>query len=174
MMLIGFILSFLLVPILIAILVFLTTLLIFKRRGTRFATTKALTFSGFSAIATLALLFLLLIGGMIYCRRMPREQFDIDRWLDNPESQYAMSHDIVKRRLLIGKSYSEICSMLEERNIIEQDSLQIIYFTGVQLTLLHFVERTMEVYFEKGKVIRVELNATDNNKVYRFLIMRPD
>lgn len=88
----------------------------------------------------------------------PRNEFDRNKWLDDKEKRYEMSKDIVDSKLLIGKSKRDVRQLLGEEvnggNTNDNDDWH--YYLGYVPAVFGIDYDMLDVYFENGKVVRVE------------------
>jgi hypothetical protein len=92
----------------------------------------------------------------------PKHDFDREKWLSNKEKRYEMSKDIIEAKLLIGKSKNEVRQMLGEENngsnANEDDYWR--YYLGYVPAVIGIDYDVLDIYFENGKVVRVEQHQT--------------
>jgi hypothetical protein len=85
--------------------------------------------------------------------------FDKEEWTKNKEVRYQMSDDIIKNEVLIGKTKKEIIELLGEDSYF-YDENHIAYELGFVPGLFNVDIAVLDLYFENGKVIKVEQHET--------------
>lgn len=89
----------------------------------------------------------------------PKIDFNQQKWTENTEERYKMSDDIIKNKILIGKTKSEIIELLGE-DFYKYDENHIAYDLGFVPGLFNIDPDVLDIYFENGKVIKVGQHET--------------
>ena len=89
----------------------------------------------------------------------PTKPFDKTEWKDNVEERYKMSSDIIESEMLIGLTKEEVIEILGDEYYSYNDNL-IHYGLGFVPGLLNIDPDALDIYFENGKVVRVDQHET--------------
>jgi len=89
----------------------------------------------------------------------PKTDFDKQEWNNNKEERYKMSKDIINSEMLIGKTKEEVIGLLGD-DFYSYDENSIEYDLGFVPMLFNIDPDVLVIYFEKGKVIKVEQRQT--------------
>ncbi len=89
----------------------------------------------------------------------PKTDFDKQEWNNNKEERYKMSKDIINSEMLIGKTKEEVIGLLGD-DFYSYDENSIEYDLGFVTMLFNIDPDVLVIYFEKGKVIKVEQRQT--------------
>ncbi|NLR95082.1 hypothetical protein [Flammeovirga agarivorans] len=108
-----------------------------------------------SPIAYVGLICLWFISATYY----PTNDFDKQVWESNPEKRYEMSENIIDSKILIGKTKQEIIDLLGNDFYSYNDN-HIAYELGFVPRLFNIDSDLLDVYFENGKVIKVDQHGT--------------
>ncbi len=81
----------------------------------------------------------------------PNRDFDKQRWNTFKEKRYELSKDIIKSKILIGKSKTEVIKLLGTGQNLEGDDTWY-YDLGVRPGLFNIDEAMLNIYFKNGKV----------------------
>ena len=92
----------------------------------------------------------------------PKREFDQTHWVQDKEKRYEMSKAIIDDKLLIGKTKSEVRQMLgHENNDNNTDASDYWrYYLGYAPAMFSIDYDVLDIYFEKGKVVRVGQHQT--------------
>ncbi|MDW5289763.1 hypothetical protein [Formosa sp. PL04] len=85
----------------------------------------------------------------------PTHQFSKFHWETNIEERYTMSKDIIESNMLIGKTKEEISGLLGTGFYVYNDN-HIGYNLGFTPGLFNIDPDVLDIYFENGKVVKVE------------------
>jgi hypothetical protein len=85
----------------------------------------------------------------------PKEKFDTIKWHENIEERYKMSENIIKEKILIGKTREEVIEILGS-DFYERGMDNIGYYLGFIPQLYNIDPDVLIIYFENGIVIKVE------------------
>ena len=85
----------------------------------------------------------------------PKTDFNKHEWNENKEERYEMSKDIIKSKMLIGKTKKEVIEILGNDFYNNGDN-HISYELGCVPGLFNIDPDFLDIYFESGKVIKVE------------------
>jgi len=89
----------------------------------------------------------------------PKTDFNKQEWNENKEERYKMSNDIIKSEMLIGKTKEEVIEILGA-DFYAYDENHIAYDLGFVPGLFNIDPDVLDIYFEKGKVIKVGQHET--------------
>jgi len=89
----------------------------------------------------------------------PKTDFDKQEWNNKKEERYKMSKDIINSEMLIGKTKEEVIGLLGD-DFYSYDENSIEYDLGFVPMLFNIDPDVLVIYFEKGKVIKVEQRQT--------------
>lgn len=89
----------------------------------------------------------------------PKTDFNKQEWKGNKEERYKMSNDIIKSEILIGKTKEDVIELLGE-DFYSYDESHIAYDLGFVPGLFNIDPDVLDIYFEKGKVIKVGQHET--------------
>lgn len=89
----------------------------------------------------------------------PMADFNKQAWNENREERYKMSNDIIKSEMLIGKTKEEVIMLLGD-DYYSYDESHIAYDIGFVPGLFKIDPDVLDIYFEKGKVIKVGQHET--------------
>jgi len=85
----------------------------------------------------------------------PKHSFNHNDWMGNKDERYELSDDIINSKVLIGKTKSDIRTLLGNEG--NQDNLdEWTYYLGIKPEILNIDPSALIIYFEKGKVTRIE------------------
>jgi len=85
----------------------------------------------------------------------PNRDFDKGRWLNDRETRYELSKNIIESKMLIGKTKTEIRRLLgDESNKDDVDQWQ--YYLGFKPEILDIDPSTLIIDFKNDRVINVE------------------
>lgn len=82
----------------------------------------------------------------------PNREFTHRAWKENPEIRYEYSHDLIKRKLLIGKTKTQVVVMLGDGKNFSDDWY---YDIGFRPEITGIDPSHIEITFRGGKVIDV-------------------
>lgn len=95
---------------------------------------------------------MLLIFGVSY---HPSYSFDKEKWFANKRKRYELSEDIIERKMLLGKTKSEVRQLLgDEGNSNESDHW--FYQLGLRPGLFNIDPDVLDIEFSNGKVSSVQ------------------
>lgn len=101
-------------------------------------------------------LIMLWFFGMSY---HPTSEFNKEKWFADKEQRYEMSEDIIKTKVLLGKTKSEIRQILgDEGNTDESDYWS--YYLGFRPGFANIDPDVLDIEFKNGKVIEVRQHET--------------
>lgn len=89
----------------------------------------------------------------------PNNDFDKEEWISNKEKRFKMSEDLIKSEKLIGKTKQEIVQLLGE-DYYSYNENHIAYDLGFVPGLFNIDPDILDIYFENGKVIKVDQHET--------------
>lgn len=89
----------------------------------------------------------------------PDDDFDRLRWLAEKEKRFELSEDLIESRMLIGKTKAEVKQLLGDEGNEEQSNYWQ-YYLGYRPTIMGIDPDVLDIYFEDGKVTRVEQHQT--------------
>ncbi|MDD2799081.1 MAG: hypothetical protein PHV20_10845 [Bacteroidales bacterium] len=89
----------------------------------------------------------------------PKTDFNKQKWDLNKDERYKMSHDIIEHELLIGKTKDEVINLLGS-DFYRYDDNHVAYDLGFVPGLFNIDPDVLDIYFENGKVIKVEQHET--------------
>lgn len=98
---------------------------------------------------TIALLIILSI------EYYPKRDFDKKQWLTDKDKRYELSEDMIDSKMLIGKTKSEIKSLLGDEGNKVGDN-EWYYNLGFRPELTGIDPDNLEIDFKNGKVVSVE------------------
>jgi len=138
----------------IGIGVFFTSRRFLRKRVTRVSSRKLLTW-----LPTVLLTPLLFVGFawvvIFIWTYYPNRDYTQKAWRINPDKRYEYSASIIKSKILIGKSKSQVGEIFGEGEYnAGPDTWK--YDLGDEPDILAFSEPFLFIYFENGKVVRVE------------------
>lgn len=113
-----------------------------------------------STIVATPAIYLILVGlfffGMSY---HPNREFNKQKWIEDKETRYELSDDIIKSKILIGKTKLEVRNILgEEGNIDQSDDWG--YYLGFKPGFANIDPCVLIIKFRDGKVIYVAQHET--------------
>jgi len=85
--------------------------------------------------------------------------FDKQEWVTNVKERYKMSENIIETKILIGKTKEEITKLLGQ-DFYSYNENPIAYELGFVPGLSNIDPDVLDIYFENGKVTKVEQNQT--------------
>lgn len=143
-----------------------------KKRSQKWIYIKAVFYGLLSAFSIPILIMILVLCITVKNDYFPpKKTFNKEKWTDTlSDDRYKYSRDIMDSQLLNNKTAVEVIEVLGNKFIIAHDSMRIIYFTGYQPSFMTHTPRTLEVYFKKGKVIRVTMNRTSRSVIDNYLL----
>jgi hypothetical protein len=106
-------------------------------------------------IIYIGLIYLWIFSASYY----PSNDFDKQEWEANVEERYKMSEDIIESKILIGKTKEEITKLLGQ-DFYSYNENHIAYELGFVPGLFNIDPDVLDIYFENGKVIKVEQHQT--------------
>ncbi len=111
-------------------------------------------------IATIILTPLIYVGivmFIIFCiSYYPSHGFDRQKWLTDKEKRYELSEDLIKSKILIGKSKAEVRQLLGDETD-NQDKFDIWDFgLGYRPELFNIDPDYLQIEFKNNKVLNVE------------------
>ncbi|MEL0645351.1 hypothetical protein V6251_13240 [Olleya sp. Ti.3.14] len=109
----------------------------------------------FSPIIYIGLIYLWIFSASYY----PSNDFDKQEWETNVEERYKMSEDIIESKILIGKTKEEITKLLGQ-DFYSYNENHIAYELGFVPGLFNIDPDVLDIYFENGKVTKVEQHQT--------------
>ena len=89
----------------------------------------------------------------------PKTDFNKQEWNENKEERYKISNDIIKSEILIGKTKDEVIELLGD-DFYSYDESHIAYDLGFVPGLFNIDPDVLDIYFEKGKVVKVGQHET--------------
>ncbi|MCL2346660.1 MAG: hypothetical protein FWC50_00215 [Planctomycetaceae bacterium] len=105
--------------------------------------------------------FLLVLSFIFYMTYYPTEPFDQQKWETNIEKRYTMSEDVIKSKMLIGKTKEEVVKLLgKECTNCDDEGEHISYHLGLVPGIANIDPDILEIYFENGKVVKVSQRRT--------------
>ncbi len=108
-----------------------------------------------TAIISAVVIYACIIIAYLYVLQYyPNRNFSRNEWISNPEKRYELSEDLIKSKLLIGKTYSEVIQLLGE-SASDSDSSEIYYNIGYEPILLNTHPSILSIAFKAGRVERV-------------------
>lgn len=95
---------------------------------------------------------------LLYLNYQPSHTFTKERWSIDKQKRYELFGDIIKSKMLIGKTKSEVINLLgmDQNNI---DKNRWTYYLGIT-SGLGIDPDILEIEFKEGKVIRVRQRKT--------------
>ncbi|MDO6598274.1 hypothetical protein Q4512_15225 [Oceanihabitans sp. 2_MG-2023] len=108
-----------------------------------------------SPIIYIGLMYLWILSISYY----PTNDFDKQEWETNIEERYKMSEDIIESKILIGKTKEEIIELLG-KDFYTYNQNHIAYGIGFVPGLFSMDPDVLDIYFENGKVTKVEQHQT--------------
>ena len=108
-----------------------------------------------SPIIYIGLIYLWIFSVSYY----PSNDFDKQKWETNVEERYKMSEDIIESKILIGKTKEEITELLGQ-DFYSYNEKHIAYELGFVPGLFNIDPDVLDIYFENGKVTKVEQHQT--------------
>lgn len=109
----------------------------------------------FSPIIYIGIIYLWIFSASYY----PSSDFDKQKWETNVEERYRMSEDIIESKILIGKTKEEITKLLGQ-DFYSYNENHIAYELGFVPGLFNIDPDVLDIYFENGKVTKVEQHET--------------
>ncbi|MCG0017679.1 hypothetical protein [Winogradskyella immobilis] len=109
----------------------------------------------FSPIIYIGIIYLWIFSASYY----PSSDFDKQKWETNVEERYRMSEDIIESKILIGKTKEEITKLLGQ-DFYSYNENHIAYELGFVPGLFNIDPDVLDIYFENGKVTKVEQHQT--------------
>lgn len=89
----------------------------------------------------------------------PKTDFSKKEWDENKEERYKMSDDIIKNEVLIGKTKEEVIELLGDEFYTYNEN-HMAYDLGFVPGFFNIDPDVLDIYFEKGKVIKVDQHET--------------
>ena len=89
----------------------------------------------------------------------PSQDFDKQQWSTEKHERFKMSEDIIESKLLIGKSKIEVIEILGD-DFYTYDINHIAYDIGHVPGFFNIDPDVLDIYFENGKVIKVDQHET--------------
>jgi hypothetical protein len=89
----------------------------------------------------------------------PKTDFNKQKWNENKEERYKMSSEIIKSEILIGKTKDEVIELLGNDYYTYNDN-HIAYDLGFVPGLFNIDPDVLDIYFENGKVNKVDQHET--------------
>ena len=89
----------------------------------------------------------------------PTQKFNKAEWDTNVEERYTMSKNIIESEMLIGKTQEEVIELLGDDYSTYQKE-HIAYYLGFVPSIIGIDPDVLDVYFENGKVIKVDQHKT--------------
>lgn len=140
----------LLINILISIPVFIGLWLLLKKKHHRLS----LTFTG-TLVITPIVYVLIISAWVFFDSYYPTKSFNQISWKSDPMTRYEMTQDLIQSELLIGKSKTEIESILgEQSSNFEKDHWR--YEIGYVPSLLNIDPSMLDIYFVDDIVVKVD------------------
>ena len=102
---------------------------------------------------------LLGISLVFYLTYYPKEPFHQQKLETNIEKRYTMSDDMIKSKMLIGKTEEEVLELLG-KDYLDYDEKCITYYLGFAPGIANIDPDILEIYFENGKVVEVIQRST--------------
>ena len=97
-----------------------------------------------------------IISAWVYSTSIyPTETFNKEKWATNSEKRYKMVEDIIESDLLEGKTIEEVIVLLGNEYSTHNHN-QISYYIGFVPGMLNIDPEYLDIYFDNGKVVRVE------------------
>jgi len=106
----------------------------------------------FSPIIYVSIAFLFFFSLSYY----PNSKFDKASWDLNPEKRYELSQDLIKSKLLIGKSRPEVRQLLGKDAALLDSTNEWYFDLGYKPEIGNIDPSVLEVIFVNNYVIRVE------------------
>ena len=146
----------------IGIGVFFISRRILRKLVTRVSTRRLLTW--LATVLLTPLLFAGLIWVIIFLwTYYPNRDFTQKDWQDNQYKRYEYAENIIKSRILIGRSKKQVEQLLGgEQNTNESDNWKYDLGNKPDFLAIGGGEYTLFVYFEKGKVVKVNDGYDDD------------
>ena len=118
----------------------------------------------FIAIISALILSPIIYAGVIYLWMFsvsyyPSNDFNKQKWEANTEERYKMSENIIESKMLIGKTKEEITDLLGQ-DFYSYDEKHIAFELGFVPGLFNIDIDVLDIYFENGKVTKVEQHRT--------------
>lgn len=120
--------------------------------------------------ATPVLYVILVLAWFFAASYYPKQEFDKRQWHAKIENRYEMSGDIIESKILIGKTKNEVRQLLGSEGAEEHgewgkmnnDSSDYWrYYLGFRPNILGPADPdALDIYFEDGKVVKVEQHET--------------
>lgn len=109
-------------------------------------------------IIALPLMYIYWISCIAY---YPTNSFDKNKWRNETEKRYELSDDIIKSKMLIGKTGEEVKQILGFADYMENGDFAM-YYLGFRPYVFAFDPAVLNVEFKDGRVISVsEVVAPD-------------
>jgi hypothetical protein len=110
---------------------------------------------GITVISTPIILVGIMNLSIYWMNYYPKHSFNHNDWMGNKDERYELSDDIINSKVLIGKTKSDIRTLLGNEG--NQDNLdEWTYYLGIKPEILNIDPSALIIYFEKGKVTRIE------------------
>jgi hypothetical protein len=110
-------------------------------------------------IATPIIYFGIILLWLFSISYHPTNDFDKQKWFANKESRYEISEDIIKSKMLIGKTKSEVRQLLgDEGNNNESNHWN--YYLGFRPGIANIDPDVLDIEFKDGKVFKVGQHET--------------
>jgi hypothetical protein len=117
--------------------------------------TKRLIIIWVTTIITTPILYAgLILIWILMLEYYPDRVFDKTKWLNDPDKRYELSKSIIERKILIGKSKSDVKAILGDGANTNNDN-QWYYNLGYRPQLAGIDPDNLEIDFENGKVVNV-------------------
>ena len=89
----------------------------------------------------------------------PKEEFSKVKWDNNIEERYVMSKDIIKNKILIGKTKDEVIELLGNE-FQKYDENHIAYSLGTVPGFFNLDPDVLDIFFGDARVIKVSQHNT--------------
>jgi outer membrane protein assembly factor BamE (lipoprotein component of BamABCDE complex) len=110
-------------------------------------------------IATPIIYFGIILLWLFSMSYHPTNDFDKQKWFANKETRYEISEDIIKNKMLIGKTKSEVRQLLgDEGNNNESNHWD--YYLGFRPGIANIDPDVLDIEFKDGKVFKVGQHET--------------
>lgn len=114
-------------------------------------------------VSTLIVAPLVYIGAVfiwIFCiSYYPKHTFSRERWVNNQEQRYELSHDMINSKMLLGKTKTQVRQLLGDSGEADESD-EWYYYLGYRPQLFNIDPDVLDIEFKNGVVIRVSQHTT--------------
>lgn len=112
----------------------------------------------YSFISTLmvspVIYFFAIVIWMFSVSYYPNNDFNKEEWISNQDERFKLSEDLIESKILIGKTKQEVIQLLGED--YSSHNNHITYDLGFVPGFFNIDPDVLDIYFEKGKVVKVD------------------